>query len=196
MDATDRLYKKVISRLENELPTWLTYHDLAHTMRVYENAVFIGIQEKITPEELYLLKTAAMYHDSGYLFAIKNHEEESCKVVRNELPGEGFSSEEIDFICDIIMATQIPQNPKNKLGKILADADLEYLGTDEFDEISSKLHTEILHFRPEMTEKEWYELQISFLSKHRYHTAYCIENREKIKLGHLEKIKEKVKTLS
>ena len=196
MDASEKLFKKVVARLENELPAWLTYHDLAHTKRVYEKAIMIANHENISGEVLFLLKIAAMYHDTGYLFAITNHEEESCKVVHNELPGEGFNPEDIKTICDTIMATKIPQAPTSKLGEILADADLEYLGTNEFDEISSKLHAEILHFRPEMTLTEWYELQIAFISKHKYHTVYCKKYREKEKAKNLERLKEKLKLLS
>ena len=35
---------------------------------------------------------------------------------------------DIEIICGIIMATKIPQRPKNYLEEIICDADLNYLG--------------------------------------------------------------------
>ena len=49
-------------------------------------------------------------------------------MAKEELPKFGLSEKDIELICGMIMATKIPQNPKTKLEKIIADADLEYLG--------------------------------------------------------------------
>jgi hypothetical protein len=37
----------------------------------------------------------------------------------------GYLIEDIDWICGIIMATHLPLQPQDKLGEILANADLE-----------------------------------------------------------------------
>lgn len=193
MKLIDQIYNKIISDLEKNLPAYLTYHDFNHTKLVLEKAILIGRMENISEDELLLLKIAAIYHDTGYKISHENHEAESCKIVKNELPELGFSKSEIEQICGMIMATKIPQRPNSLLEEILADADLEYLGTDDFESISQKLYLELKHFRPELTLQQWYNIQISFFTKHHYHTEYCRKNRESFKLKNLARIQDKAK---
>lgn len=196
MKTFDQLYNKITSDLENNLPAYLTYHDFNHTRLVIEKAILIGENEQISDNELLLLKIAALYHDTGYKVSSENHEAESCKIAESELPDFGFNSQEIGQICGMIMATKIPQQPQTALEGILADADLEYLGTNEYDLINQKLFNEVKHFRPDLTEKQWFEIQIGFLSKHHYHSEFCKKNREPKKLENLQKIKEKLRLIS
>ena len=46
-----------------------------------------------------------------------------------------------DLFSQLILATKVPQKPKNKLEKIICDADLDYLGREDFDNISDKKST-------------------------------------------------------
>lgn len=188
MKLFDQIYERIIHDLETNLPPYLTYHDYNHTNLVLEKAILIAEKEKVSDDELELLKMAAIYHDTGYKISHENHESESCRIAEKELPGYGFNKSKIDQICGMIMATKIPQQPKTHLESILADADLEYLGTNEYDNISDKLYVEMKHFRPDLTPKKWYEIQISFISKHSYHTSFCRKNREPEKRRNLKKI--------
>ncbi len=106
-----------------------------------------------------------------------------------ELPQFDISPEEIRKICGMIMATKIPQEPSTLYEKILADADLEYLGTDSFYETSELLYRELLHKQPKLSRQQWNEIQVNFLSSHTYHTNYCKVHCEPIKAAHLEALK-------
>ena len=119
----------VINLLESNIPSTYYYHNVAHSLYVQEKALEIGKYEGCSEHELGLLSTAALLHDTGYIKTYNNHEEESCILARKNLPEYGFSIGDIDRVCGMIMATKIPQSPKNKLEEILADADLVYLGT-------------------------------------------------------------------
>ena len=66
-------------------------------------------------DDLILLKTAAMYHDSGMLRTYTGHEEASCEIANEYLPGFGYKTDEIDQINKMIMATKLPQNARNRL---------------------------------------------------------------------------------
>jgi len=195
MNHFDQLYEKTISRLEKDLPAYLTYHDANHTRYVLEKTILIAEKENVSDHELFLLKIAALYHDTGHIKNSENHEAESCRIAMQDLAELGFDETEIDQICNMIMATKIPQQPKSNIEGILADADLEYLGTSEFDVISDKLLSELKHFRPELTPRQWYNMQIDFISKHKYHTEYCQTHYESTKLKNLEKIKIKLQLL-
>ena len=63
----------------------------------------------------------------------------------------------------MIRATKIPQQPTNLLGQILADADLDYLGRTDFQEIASLLYKELSHQNNLLLEAEWDQIQIKFL---------------------------------
>ncbi len=195
MNLFDQLYQKIITNLEINLPRHLTYHNPNHTRHVLEKAILIAGKENISDHELYLLKIAALYHDTGYQIGNENHEGESCRIAKRELSELGFKKSEINQICGMILATQIPQQPKTHLEGILADADLEYLGTDDFENFSSTLFIETKHFKPNLTLQQWYNIQIDFISKHHYHTDFCKKNREPHKLKNLEELKIKLQLL-
>lgn len=167
------IYDGVIGRLTQNLPAHLTYHSVKHTEYVVEKAIYIAEKEKLPETELFLLKVAALYHDSGFLFGPANHEERGCELVWTELPEKGFSEPELIEVCEMIRATKIPQEPQSHAARILADADLEYLGTSHFQRVSELLYEELRHFNPSFTREEWNETQRNFISNHHYHTAYC-----------------------
>ncbi len=175
--------------LENNLPSYLTYHHTFHTQYVLDKTILIADKEKISSQDLLLLKIAALYHDSGFTIGRENHEEQSCGIVIQDLKEIAFSESEISQICGMIMATRIPQRPKNKLENILADADLEYLGTDHFNFFSQKLYEEMKYFHPDLSPKQWLDIQINFISSHSFHTDYCRKYTEPGKIKNLEKIK-------
>ena len=175
----------VISLLKDNLPKSYLYHNHEHTLYVLEKAVEIGKYEECTKDELELLGVAALWHDIGYTKTYLNHEEESCKLAWQYLPEYGYPSHDIEKVCGMIMATKIPQMPKNKLEEIIADADLEYLGTASFEIKSNSLYQEIQSINPSLTEANWNQLQISFLQNHHYFTSFCKENRESIKMKYL-----------
>ena len=178
----------IIEFLDQNLPETYYYHNHFHTIYVAEIAAEIGKHEKCSAYELDLLNVAALWHDTGYIKTYKNHEEESCKFTRQCLPEYGYSIAEIDQICGMIMATKIPQSPNNKLEKILADADLEYLGTESAQTKSASLMLEIQSINPSLTEEKWNQMQISFIQNHQYFTRFCKENRESVKQNYLNKL--------
>lgn len=169
---------EVLLRLENELPPYLSYHNAAHTRYVLDKTALLADQENVFGRERLLLYLAALYHDSGFLINHDQHEQRGCKLAHKNLSTEGLKQDELEKICTAIMATAIPQKPESLIGAILADADLFYLGTDDYDFYADKLFRELKHFQPKLSESEWRGMQINFLEKHRYHTEYC-KNRLK-----------------
>ena len=178
----------IVGILKRDLPDNLYYHGLHHTMDVLRSAELIGKQEKLSEHDMLLLKVAVLYHDSGFTKVYRNHEDVGCDMARADLPGFGFTPEEIELICGMIMATQIPQKPKNQLEYIIADADLEYLGTDDFERIGRTLFDEIKLYLNVESERQWNIIQMNFLKGHSYHTNFCKKHREVGKQKHLKEI--------
>lgn len=172
------LKEEVLGRMKVELPSYLSYHSVNHTKLVIRRSVYIAEKEGLSKKQIELLQTAALFHDYGFTEVYKDHEEEGCNVVRKELPGHGYSNEDINAICGMIKATKIPQNPQNEMENIIADADLEYLGSNKFKEIGDLLYAELKHFNPMLSIEEWNQIQVKFMSSHHYHTDYCKRYRQ------------------
>lgn len=186
--------KYILNRLKNELPVHLTYHGYHHTLDVYEMTKEIAQEEGVKDkEELTLLKTAALYHDCGFLSAYKGHEDISCDIARDSLPRFGYSESQIETVCHMIQATKIPQRPTNLLGEILADADLDYLGRDDFYSISKSLLDELRSIDALHDENEWNKIQVNFLAQQHYFTKTSKERRKEEKDKRLEELKKIIK---
>lgn len=186
--------KYIVKRLKKELPDNLHYHDLRHTTDVCAAVERIALMEGIEGDDIFLLKTAALYHDAGFVHQYANNEDIGAALAREVLPRFGYTQDQIDTICKLIQATKVPQKPSNHLEQIICDADLDYLGGDEFHVIADKLKRELMERDMIQTDKQWDELQIKFLEAHTYFTKTAIKLRQANKMERIQEIKERLKT--
>lgn len=181
--------EKHVFLLLKSLSPKLTYHNIAHMKDVIAQCKAIANAEGITDEQtLTELHLAAIYHDAGFLFVYNGHEEKGCEMAREQLPGFGISNPSIENICALIMATKMPQSPANLLQKIICDADLDYLGRDDFFSISRSLCKEVLAYKIAENKMEWEERQVHFLQSHTYFTQSSRQKRTPVQLQHIKKL--------
>lgn len=186
----EKIKNRILRQLEEQLPAGLTYHNASHTADVLEKSLQIAALEGITvQEDLMFLKVAALFHDNGFLNTYQNHEEKSCLIMRAQMQGI-FDEPGLEKICGLIMATKIPQTPKTDLEQIICDADLDYLGRDDFNQISNALRLEFLAHEIVKDDREWEEKQIRFFEQHRYFTATSNNNRNDGKAQRLKELKK------
>lgn len=172
----EKAYLFLIHKLETELPEWLTYHNVQHTIYVVTSAQYLAKEEGVNGNDYLLLSTAAAFHDVGFTEGYEGHEQLSCNIARTSLPDFGYNEAEIKEICDLIMVTKIPQTPKNQLEEILCDADLLYLGTDQYVSIAENLFKEFTIKGIVKDREDWNEKQFSFLKAHRFFSPTAIKN--------------------
>ena len=184
----------ILDKLKIELPAYLSYHNIDHVKDVYRSAKLIGETENISADDMKLLLTAALYHDAGFLVCYKGHEKQSCRIARELLPDFQYSQNEIDRVCGLIMATRLPQSPQNILEKIIADADLDYLGRDDFFCIANKLYLEYNHLKFIDNESDWNQHQVEFIKNHHYFTKSANNLRQAKKEANLQKIRAQLNT--
>jgi len=185
----DSVYSFLIEKLETELPEFLHYHNAEHTKDVIAGAEELARQENISGDELTILKTAALFHDSGFLETYSDHEEISCEIARKWLPEYGYNKDQIAQICNLIIVTKIPQQPKDKLGEVLCDADLYYLGTDKYFTGADKLYKELREAGLVKNREEWANEEIKFVERHHYFTPTArkrLQNRLEQTVFHLK----------
>lgn len=188
------IHRHVLQMLNGKLSPKLTYHSIEHTIDVLDQAIRIAGEEDITDEqELFVLKVATLYHDSGFIYTYKGHEEKSWELAEKELPEFGVNAEQLAWIQGLIAATHIPQTPNNHLEEVICDADLDYLGRDDFSPISNLLYQELLTLNMVKNEQEWNRIQVKFLSSHHYFTKNSIQLRSKMEAVHLVALQNIVK---
>jgi uncharacterized protein len=193
MTHFEELHHKVFHLLDSQLPSFLTYHSPKHTKYVLEQAEMISMRENVSDHDLYLIKTAALFHDIGFIQQYKDHEEAGCEITREYLERYSFDPVDAEKIFGMIMATKIPQKPHTLSEMIVADADLEYLGTDLFYKVSQLLYKEMLYLDPDLDIPAFNQIQIKFISAHTYHTDFCKNHREEKKLQNLRELMESMK---
>lgn len=180
---------EILEEFKEKLPDTLSYHSIAHTLDVANVCDHYIEQYKIQKPEADLIRIAAIAHDYGYLFSPDNHEERSILEITPRLEKD-YSQKEIDLIAGMIRATKIPQNPQNFYEQILADADLDYLGRNDYNQWSELLYQEFMHFGVVKDHAEWLDVQIKFLENHHFHTDLAIENRSERKKQKLQELQD------
>jgi len=183
------IQEMILDRLENELPRYLYYHNVKHTVDVVTEVELMGWAEGLDDEGILLLKTAALFHDAGHIVAYDDHEHHGTQLAKKFLPDYGYSENQIEQICRIIMATQLPPQPKDIYEQIICDADLDYLGRSDMIPVSNTLYKELSEQDKIGTLNEWNKLQIKFISSHSYFTKTARSLREVNKQKQIERIK-------
>ena len=192
MSAPDweRARAHAFGRLASELPPHLYYHGIHHTRdEVLPAAERLALLSGLGAEEALLLRTAVAYHDIGFIEQYTQNEPIAARIAGEALPQFGYSPEQVDIIQEMILATQIIHTPQNFLEELIRDADLDSLGRENFFETSHNLWLEWHSRGNQYTLKEWYNIQLRFLSEHVYHTLVAKGLRDASKRQNIEELK-------
>lgn len=192
MERYRKAYEYIITRMGRELPPGYHYHNVDHVLDVLEAITMIAEQEKVSPADTELLQVAALFHDSGFVISDAEHELLSCNIAQEFLPSVGYTPREMNTIISLIMATRIPHAPDSHLEQIICDADLDYLGRDDFFTTGHRMFLEMQQLGKVKDEQEWNELQLKFLNAHRYFTATSLALRQEKKELHVNMVRELV----
>jgi len=186
------LEELIMTKLDKGLPKNLYYHNVKHTIDVMVQTEILAISERVTREEMLLLKTAALFHDTGFLIGYDDHEFLSIKMAKDILPQYKYSPEQIEIISELIFATKLPPAPKNKIEMIICDADLDYLGRNDFIPVSQNLFREMYERGKIRSIEEWNRQQYAFISQHNYYTETARKLREINKIEILKDLKKMI----
>lgn len=192
-----RAVQHIFERLEYDLSPQLYYHSLKHSRDdVLPAAERLGQALAIGEEDMLLLKTAAAYHDSGFLQTYENHEAHSIAIASAVLPTFGYSAAQLAVICGLIAATRLPQQPRTPLEEVICDADLDLLGRVDFILLNAVLLEErrIFNHAP-ATTRAWYAEQIQFMESHRFFTPAAAQLRQAGKMKNLALMKSALAAL-
>jgi len=182
----------VMGILQKNLSPTLYYHSINHTKDVVKSVERIALLEGVTDEGLFLLKTAAIFHDAGFIDQYDHNEAMGARMAQEILPKYGYTEQHVKTIVELIHATEIPHKPINKLQEIICDADLDYLGRSDFEQIADNLRKELTEMGKIKSRKEWDTIQVNFLKQHQYFTTTAIESRQKKKQENLQVVLDRL----
>lgn len=190
---TDELLTKVKfyckGLFQEELPEKFVYHNSHHTERVVDAARMIGRESGLSDDEIMLVTVAAWFHDVGYTEGCESHEETSAALAKDFLKKEAVPESSIQIIENCIMATKMPQSPKNLLEQVLCDADLHHLACTDYQMMAQRMHHEIEQIKGEsIADDQWNEMNLEFFKNHQYFTDFGQKYLQPIKNDNLKKI--------
>jgi predicted metal-dependent HD superfamily phosphohydrolase len=194
----EHMRNDVVNRLKALLPEDVIYHDISHTLNVEKAAERYARLEGVDEDNILLLRTAALYHDTGFMLQYHHNEEFAIQMAKSYLPRFGYSDEQIAVITDMIRATESHQEPQSLLAQIMCDADHDYLGRADYYNIANKLRLELENNNQHMSDIEWIEFQLHYLVNiHRYYTETAQNIRllgKKQRIAELQQQLEKLKS--
>lgn len=185
----DRAVRYALDRLARELAPHLTYHCLQHTRDdVLPAAERLAQLRGLAMHDRQLLRVAAAFHDLGHVVDSLDHERIGAAAARSVLPPLGFTDDDLDRIEGMILATRMPQTPLNDEQSLLADADLDSLGRDDFLDTSRALWRERRALGHDIPWPVWLNTQRAFLLRHHYFTDVARALRDAGKQRNLERV--------
>jgi predicted metal-dependent HD superfamily phosphohydrolase len=100
----------------------------------------------------------------------------------------------IQRVKSCILATKMPQSPRNLLESILCDADLFHLGTQDFEGRNKLMLQEYEYSNGTKIDKStWRNHTIQLMDQHSYHTEYAQKKLNSGKANNLEGLLKKTK---
>ncbi len=183
----------ITDMLSHKLSKDIKFHTLQHTQEVVAACEKMADYHQLSDDDRFALVIAAWFHDSGYTGGTaKDHESMSIKIADDFITTHSITDDTKNKINGCINATRMPQSPETLIEKIICDADLFHLGTDAFDEKSKFLRQELNEFGDnDVSKKDWRKINIRFLERHEYFTAYAKEKLQPVKEKHLADLLEK-----
>ncbi|MDE1834485.1 MAG: HD domain-containing protein [Candidatus Micrarchaeota archaeon] len=161
----------------------LPYHNERHALFVSNSAKRLCEMEKVPAHEKELVMLAALYHDSGYIIRYDNNEPFGAIIAHVALRELGYSDADIATVSRLIIATSMPQRPKDRLEQIICDADMSALGTQQQAYFSDALRRELSADRG-----KWKNIDLNFMKRHHYFTNAAKGLYGPIKRNNLRKI--------
>ncbi|MBC7914456.1 MAG: HD domain-containing protein [Pyrinomonadaceae bacterium] len=149
------------------------YHNLQHTQNVVELSLQIANHYKLDSKSLFIIETAAWFHDIGYSEAPAHHEKRGTQIAEKYLKELSIDDDYIKSVKGCIMATRIPQQPKTLLERIICDADMYHLGLDDFAEKSKLVRKELELNGQKIPKDVWRRKNIELLQNHQFKTDYA-----------------------
>ncbi len=167
------------------------YHDWHHTISVKEWAIKIGEARNLNESDLEVLTLAALFHDTGFTHCYQGHENKSLHIAQDFFKTQNYPADQLKKILSCIEVTKITANPTTELERIMKDADLHSIGTNDFFKNSQNLRKEWKDLcDTSYSNLEWFQNDLDFWEAHSYFTPEAQTLLNKKKKKNIKKVKQ------
>lgn len=182
---------------EKSRMNFLSYHSFFHTSSVVNSSIKLCEGEGLNSSQTSHITLAAWFHDHGFADEPKDHERVSCDYLRAFLKKEDQKQcFDREVLFSLIMATELNAQPENKMEEIIRDADLHYIGSNDFFRQADLLRQEWSKImNKHFDEIGWLENNIRFLSLHQYYTETARRWYQPLKQKNLEKLQQQLEAI-
>ncbi len=193
IDAQNQILESVeayvIDFFKQRIPGEYVYHNLEHTQDVVDATITIASEYPLNAREKEVLQIAAWFHDTGYDQGADKHEERSVQYAAAFLSQHDYPLQDLESVLTCIRATRINATPQNLLEEILRDADYSHLGSTVYWDRCSRVRQELLVTRQAfMSEAEWVNFELDFITSHEFHTEVAERLYGKLKEKHVKQL--------
>ena len=182
--------------LQENLPAEYTYHNFIHAREVFEAVNELGKNSSLPDEEFEAIQVAAWFHDTGFIKCCLDHENKSIEIAKEFLENIRCPDKKIDRITEIIIMTEMTNIPLSLSDKIIKDADILYIGKEDFYSKCLSLKSELESIdHKNITESEWLYSNLDFICGTSFFTDYAKSHYEKERQKNISHLNEMIKKL-
>ena len=157
---------------------WYYYHNLGHTLDVFERASYLAKKEWLNEELIELIQIAALFHDTWFKKQYDKNEVIWAQIAEEFLKENNFPEDKIDIVKNIILATIPTKEPMSHLEEIIKDADMDNLWREDFIDKNENLYKELKIIKKlYINKKTWLENTLKLLQNHKFYTETEIQER-------------------
>ncbi|WP_026898716.1 Pycsar system effector family protein [Daejeonella oryzae] len=176
------IYQKAITQVKEFIRNYFAdhlnpkriYHNLQYAENIVDSALQIANHYKLDLKSKFIIEAAAWFQVIAHLDSREPQEKKAAQLAGKFLSEIAVDEDCIKNIKSAILATRIPQQPKNLNERIVCDALMFYLGQEDFLVKSKLLRKELALMSGKKISKEiWKQQNLQLLQNHRFKTDYA-----------------------
>lgn len=152
-----------------------------HTEDVEEAVQRLALVVGVRGEYLMILRTGAVYHDTGFVKIYERNEHIGVAIAKEALPEFGYSPGQIERVGQIIMPTRLVE----RNGRMVQAPD-----TNDFFTIAENLRRELNEHGHDISFRQQLESSLEFQEGHSYFTEAAKALRGEGKRRNIEELKK------
>ena len=186
--------KKLLADIDKK--HWYFYHNLGHTLNVFERASYLAYKEWLDEEMQEIVQLAAIFHDTWFKKQYDKNEIIWTQIAEEFLKENNFPEDKIDIVKNVILATIPSKEAMSHLEEIIKDADVDNFWRDDFLDKNDRLYEEFKRFKKlDINQKTWLEKSLKLLQKHKFYTKTQVEERTEQFEQNKKELKNRLKNM-